>query len=97
MESHSWNHGVITKHRKETLTITNSVWTLTTDIRIAINQEIVNQVRKYVRDSETILKKEYRTSHNLTNLANRDTEWENDVAKKEKKRNSVSFYPGLNN
>jgi hypothetical protein len=76
MESHSWNHGVFTRERRETLTITNSIWTLTTDVEIAVYQEIVNQVRKYVRYSKNIIKKEYGTSHNFTYLANRDTEWD---------------------
>jgi hypothetical protein len=73
MESHSWNHGVFKRQRRGTLTITKSIGTLTTDVEIAVYQEIVNRVRKYARDSENILKKEYRTSHNSTNLANRDT------------------------
>jgi hypothetical protein len=54
MESHSWNHGVFTKQRRGTLTITTSIWTLTTDVEIAVYQEIANQVRKYVMDSENI-------------------------------------------
>jgi hypothetical protein len=66
-------HGVFKRQRRGTLTITKSIGTLTTDVEIAVYQEIVNRVRKYARDSENILKKEYRTSHNSTNLANRDT------------------------
>ena len=82
MESHSWNHGVLTRQRSGTLTITNSIWTLTTDVEIAVYEEIVNRVRRYVRDSENILKKEFRSSHNSTNLANRNTEWEKEVEEK---------------
>ena len=70
------------------MTITTSIWTLTTDVEIAVYQEIANQVRKYVRDSKNILKKEYRTSYNPNNLANRVTEWEKDVEKKVNAENS---------
>jgi hypothetical protein len=90
MESHSWNYGVLTRQRRGTLTITNSIWTLTTDVEIAVYEEIVNRVRRYVRDSENILKKEFRSSHNSTNLANRNTEWEKEV--EEKKTQKTVFY-----
>jgi hypothetical protein len=88
MESHSWNYGVFTRQRRGTLTITNSIWTLTTDVEIAVYEEIVNRVRRYVRDSENILKKEFRSSHNSTNLANRNTEWEKEVEEKVNAENS---------
>ena len=79
---------MLTRQRRGTLTITNSIWTLTTDVEIAVYEEIVNRVRRYVRDSENILKKEFRSSHNSTNLANRNTEWEKEVEEKVNAENS---------
>ncbi len=50
----------------------------------------MNRVRRYVRDSENILKKEFRTSHNSNSLANRNTKWEKEV--EEKVNAEKSFY-----
>jgi hypothetical protein len=44
-ESHVWGHGNIIQQRREPLIVTNSVWTLTTDIKVSVYEKVVDQIR----------------------------------------------------
>lgn len=86
-EEHTWGHGFLIK-QKQQLTITNSEWTLSTDIRISHYREIVKKVHGYLEESGTLLKRSVNSPRNAS-LTRNLTLFEKEVAARIDYENSI--------
>lgn len=59
----SWGHGYVVR-KQSSLTVTNSIWTLTTDIKIALYREIVTKVQNFVHTSTSTMTRDFPLTQN---------------------------------
>ena len=69
MDLHFWGHGFILQQQSNQLTMTNSKWTLSTDINISHYYAVMARVHTYLRDYDTLA---YALMTKNTTLLDRD-------------------------